>query len=106
MSVIKVYSIEHFNKVLSEEDNVLVDFSAQWCGPCKRMDFVINELAKTYAGKLTVVKVDIDDVPQVTDSYKIDSIPHFLIFQKGEQVACVTGADTRRLKEAAAERFA
>lgn len=72
--------------VLGSDQPVLVDFYAEWCGPCKAAAPIIEEIADDYADKLTVGKVDIDAQPELTQRYNVMSIPTVLIFKDGEEV--------------------
>ncbi|KAL9245109.1 hypothetical protein vseg_018797 [Gypsophila vaccaria] len=78
--------------VLGSPVPVLVDFWAPWCGPCKLISPVIDELAKEYAGKITVFKLNTDESPNVATQYNIRSIPTFLFFKNGERIDSVIGA--------------
>jgi thioredoxin 1 len=71
-------------KVLKSKQPVLVDFWAEWCGPCKMMDPVIKELAAEYEGKVVVAKVNADDYPEILQKYGIEGLPTFLVFRNGE----------------------
>ena len=72
--------------VLKNEKPVLVDFYADWCGPCRMVSPIIEELAKQYEGKILVGKVDVDANPQVAGKYGVMSIPTVGLFNKGEEV--------------------
>ena len=78
--------------VLKSEIPVLVDFWAIWCGPCKAVGPIVDELAIEYAGKVKVGKVDVDSNQKVAGSYGIQSIPTLLLFKDGEIVERITGA--------------
>jgi thioredoxin 1 len=84
---------EHFDKtVLESEVPVLVDFYADWCGPCKMMAPFLDEIAADKAGEILVVKVDTDRSPSVSQRYDIKGIPFFGRFENGEMVRNVVGA--------------
>jgi thioredoxin 1 len=77
--------------VLKSAPPVLVDFWAEWCGPCKRLGPTVDALASEYAGKVTVGKMNIDENPKVPETYQIRGIPTILIFKGGQVVESVVG---------------
>ena len=70
-------------EINSSDQPVLVDFWAEWCGPCKLIAPILEELATTYDGKLRIVKVDVDESPDVARRYEIMSIPTLVLFHDG-----------------------
>jgi thioredoxin 1 len=79
-------------EVLENEAPVLVDFWAPWCGPCRMVAPVVEEIAEQYEGKVKVVKLNTDDNPNVASQYGIRSIPTLMIFKGGQRVDMVVGA--------------
>ena len=80
------------SEVLKSATPVLVDYWAEWCGPCKMIAPVLEDVAKTYAGRLTVAKLDIDANPGVTSKYGIRGIPTLILFKNGQAHAQKVGA--------------
>ncbi len=79
-------------EVLQSPLPVLVDFWAPWCGPCKAIAPVVAELAKEYAGKLKVVKMNVDDHPQTPSRYGVRGIPNLILFKAGQVRDQIVGA--------------
>ncbi len=80
------------SEVLRSEIPVMVDFWAEWCGPCKMISPLLEEAADTFAGKLTVAKLNVDDNPQTPPRYGIRGIPTLMIFKNGVVEATKVGA--------------
>jgi thioredoxin 1 len=80
------------SEVLKSATPVLVDFWAPWCGPCKSIAPVLDELATEFAGKLRIVKVNVDENPQTPTKYGVRGIPNLIIFKGGQVVEQIVGA--------------
>ncbi|MEO0809327.1 MAG: thioredoxin [Pseudomonadota bacterium] len=101
--VIKVSDATSFKAEVLDvtSEPVVVDFFAEWCGPCKAMAPKLDEVAKEMAGKVKIVKIDVDQNPEITDQYKIQAMPTLIIFKNGEEATRHTGAlvQKTRLKD-------
>lgn len=84
---------KHFEDLIKvSEKPVLVDFWAAWCGPCKMVSPSIEKLAKEYKGRLTTVKINVDEKQHIASKYQIQSIPTIMMFWKGEPIMRLQGA--------------
>jgi len=99
MSVGKVSDASFESEVLKAQGPVVVDFWAEWCGPCRMIAPHIEALANEFDGKAVVGKLDVDENPSVTSKYSIRGIPALLVFKGGELVDAMVGAaDKGRIK--------
>jgi len=80
------------SEVVQSKTPVLIDFYAQWCGPCKMMAPIIDDIAREYNGKLKVVKVDVDESGETAATYGVTAMPTFVVFKDGQEVARKSGA--------------
>ena len=93
---VKVFDKENFDEqVINSEKLVMVDFWAPWCGPCRAVGPVVDEIANEYDGKVTIGKLNVDEQGEIAARYRIMSIPTMLFFKKGEVVEKVVGARTK-----------
>jgi len=96
MGVLKLNAGSFESEVLKSGKPVLVDFWAQWCGPCRAVAPVLEELAADYEGKAVVGKVNVDEESELAQKYRIMSIPTVMIFTKGEAAEKVIGTRTKK----------
>ena len=92
MSVANVTDSTFEQEVLKADIPVLVDFWAPWCGPCKAVAPVVEDLSKEYEGRLKVVKLNTDENPKTAQAYKICGIPSLFLFKSGQVMEEVVGA--------------
>ncbi|TAK70335.1 MAG: thioredoxin [Actinomycetota bacterium] len=93
MGTAKAVTDETFDlDVLKSDKPVLVDFWAEWCGPCKMVAPVLEEIAAENADKLTIVKLNVDENPQTAAAYGITSIPTMIVYSGGQRVKQIVGA--------------
>ena len=85
----------NFNDSLSKYHLLVVDFWAPWCGPCKMISPVIEQLSQEFAGKIVFGKVNVDDSPYISNSFEIQSIPTIMVFKEGRPIDRIIGAMTK-----------
>ncbi|WP_017604034.1 thioredoxin [Nocardiopsis alkaliphila] len=100
MSTVKNVTDSTFKEeVLSSDKPVLVDFWADWCGPCKQMAPVLDKLAEEYGDKIEVVKINTDQNPETPRAYNVMSLPTMNVYKDGEVVKQLIGAKPKRVLE-------
>ena len=80
------------DEVLNSEDTIMVDFWAEWCGPCRAVSPILDAIATEHSDKIKIVKLNVDDNPQIAMNYQITSIPPMKVFKGGEVVKTIIGA--------------
>ena len=90
--ILEVTTASWEQEVMNESGLVLIDFWAVWCGPCRMIAPTVEELAKEYAGKVKVVKLNTDENPEIASRYKIMGIPTLMFFKSGQKIDQIVGA--------------
>lgn len=83
---------DNFQKVLEENENVVIDFWAEWCGPCKPVGEVLEELSEEFSNRMVVAKLDVDSNQEIAASFGITSIPTVIFFKNGKPKEQIIGA--------------
>src|SRR5262250_1309916 len=99
MGVNKVSDATFDNEVLKSADPVVVDFWAEWCGPCRQIAPALEEIAGSLTGKVKIVKLNVDENPQTASKYGVMSIPTLMIFKNGEMASRQVGAAPKQKLE-------
>ena len=93
------------DEVLNSSDTIMVDFWAEWCGPCRAVSPILDAIASEHSEKIKIVKVNVDDNPELSMKYQITSIPAMKVFRGGEVVKTVIGAKPKQALEADLAEF-
>ena len=78
--------MSNFKEIINQETPVLVDFFATWCGPCKKLAPIVSEIEQEYKGKVKVVRIDVDENPEISQLLNVNSIPLLHVYNKGKLV--------------------
>ena len=98
------FTADNFQEeVMESQIPVLVDFYADWCGPCKMMGPIVKALAEKYDGKIKVGKINVDDQPTLAQQFRVMSIPTFVVFKNGQAVGTFVGGMSQKDLEAKVE---
>jgi thioredoxin 1 len=105
MSAKSVTDADFQSEVLEHDKPIMVDFWAEWCGPCRAVSPILDAIAAENSDKLSIVKLNVDDNPETAEKYGITSIPAMFVFDKGQVVKRVIGAKPKPALEADLAEF-
>ena len=97
MSMVKISDDTFEHDVIKCKKVVLVDFWAEWCGPCKQIAPILEEIAEEYASKLTIGKIDVDENPETPSKYQVRGIPTMILFNNGDIVDTRVGVSSKKI---------
>jgi thioredoxin 1 len=102
-NIVMVSDSDFDNQVLKSDEPVLVDFYANWCGPCKMIAPYLEELATEYKGKVKIAKLNVDENSDSAMKYGVRSIPTLILFKNGQQESMIVGADPGKIRNLVSE---
>ena len=89
-------SEKEYDDLIGGDTLVLVDFTASWCGPCKQLSPILEEIADELDGRMHIVKIDVDEAKSIASRYEIQGVPTMMLFEQGELLARMVGAKPKR----------
>lgn len=103
---IQTLTVSNFDQIVGSPNPVLVDFWAEWCGPCRMIAPMIEDLATTFDGRAVMAKLNVDEHPTVAEKFNVRSIPTLLLFKQGQLVESVVGVQPRETLKRLIEKHA